>query len=379
MSVYLDHNATSPLRPEARAAMLAALDIGGNASSVHTPGRKAKAALENAREQVAGAVGACAEDVIFTSGGTEANTLALRGGLKGHGLNRLIVSAIEHVSVLETARALAREGAAELVILPVLPSGAADTGALETMLRDGGPALVSLMLANNETGVVQPVTEAARIVREAGGLIHVDAAQALGRMPVTMAELGADLLTLSAHKAGGPVGVGALVLGSNENGGARLARIQHGGGHERGHRAGTENLPAIAGFGAVAELGLWNVRLLQFMTEEIEGTLAEEFPEIVVFGHQRDRLYNTLCFATPGFAGETQVMALDLAGVAVSAGSACSSGKVSRSHVLDAMGAGELAGCAIRVSLGWNTTEEDVARFVEAWRGAYARMKARAA
>ena len=377
MTVYLDHNATSTLRPEARAAVLRALDLGGNASSVHAPGRAAKAMLENAREQVAASVGACAEDVVFTSGGTEANNLALRGGLAASGLRRLIVSAIEHDSVLETAKALAREGV-DVAILPVTRDGVADLDALAPML-DAGPALLALMLANNETGVMQPVAEAAHLVHEAGGRVHVDAAQAFGRVSISMIELGADTLALSAHKAGGPVGAGALVLGSNQNGGATLARIQHGGRHERGHRAGTENLPSIAGFGAVAELGLWDAARLKMLRGRLEAELKADTPEIEIYGEKILRLPNTSCFAAPGFAGETQVMALDLAGVAVSAGSACSSGKTARSHVLDAMGAGPMAACAIRVSLGWSNTEDDVAHFIGAWRAAYARVKARAA
>lgn len=372
---YLDHNATSALRPEARAAMLAALDIGGNPSSVHAPGRAAKALLETAREQAAGAVGACAEDVVFTSGGTEANNLALTGGLIGGGHNRLIVSAIEHDSVLKVAEVLGRRGT-EVSILPVTEDGVADLDALEALLG-GEPALVALMLANNETGVIQPVAKAAEIVHAAGGALHVDAAQGLGRMEIAMAELGADTLTLSAHKAGGPAGIGALVLAE----GARIAPILHGGGHERGRRAGTENLVGAAGFGAIAELGLWSNRAeLVRLRDGMEAELTRFAPELVVYGAGAERLCNTSSFAAPGFAGETQVMALDLAGVAVSAGSACSSGKVSRSHVLDAMGAGEeMAGCAIRVSLGWDTTEQDVARLTEAWRDAYGRVKARAA
>ncbi len=373
MSVYLDHNATSPLRPEAKAAMLAALDLGGNPSSVHASGRAAKALLENAREQVAAAAGACAEDVIFTSGGTEANNLALRGGLAAAGLTRLIVSAAEHDSVLAPAKALAKEGV-RVDTLPVTADGLADLDALTAAMAEG-PALVALMLANNETGAIQPAAEAAEIVHAAGGRLHVDAAQALGRMEISLAGLGADTLTLSAHKAGGPVGAGALVLGN----GAQISRIQHGGGHERGHRAGTENLPAIAGFGAVAELGLWPQAELTRLRDDMEAALLAAAPDVTIFARGAGRLCNTSCFAAPGFAGETQVMALDLAGVAVSAGAACSSGKVSRSHVLEAMGAGELSGCAIRVSLGWNTTEEDVARFADAWRAAHDRVKARAA
>lgn len=372
-AVYLDYNATAPVRPEARAAVLAALDAPGNPSSVHAAGRAAHARVEGAREAVAALIGAPASTVVFTSGGTEANALAISSAVAG-GFRRLIVSAVEHDAVIESARA----SGAEMEIMPVDAQGRADLAWLERRLArwdavDGRP-FVALMLANNETGVVQPVAAAADIVRKAEGWLHVDAVQAAGKIRIDSRALGADTLAVSAHKLGGPQGVGALTFGPR----AQLVRLQHGGGQERGRRAGTENVPGIAGFGAAARAAADQIDQIEDQAawrDQAEAELAAA--GAVVFGADAERLPNTLCFATPGFGSEMQVMALDLAGVMVSAGAACSSGKVRPSHVLTAMGAGDLAGCAIRVSGGWATTAEDWKHMVEAWKRAYDRHAAR--
>ncbi|MCR5880568.1 cysteine desulfurase family protein [Phenylobacterium sp. J367] len=372
-AVYLDCNATVPVRPEAAAAIARALEAGGNPSSVHAVGRAARATVENARAAVADLIAAPPQTVVFTSGGTEANALAVESAV-AVGARRLIVSAIEHDSVLEAAKA---SGAA-VEVLPVTSDGVADLGWLaERLFRwdaaDGKP-FVALMLANNETGVIQPVKAASEIVRAADGWLHVDAIQAAGKMVIDSRGIGVDTLTVSAHKIGGPQGAGALTFGPR----ATLSRRLHGGGQERGRRAGTENVPGIAGFGAAAKLA--NTRELAPQAAWRDAVAAKlKAQGCVIMGEGAERLPQTLCFATPGYASELQVMALDLAGVMVSAGSACSSGKVKASHVLSAMGQGELASCALRVSGGWNTSEADWNRFFEAWSEAHSRHAARRA
>ena len=372
-AVYLDHNATAVVRPEARAAVLHILEIGGNPSSVHAAGRAARAAMERAREQVAALIKAPTSTLIFTSGGTEANALAIESAVAA-GCKRLIVSAIEHDSVQETARVLG----VEVEVLPVGSDGRADLAWLEDRLErwdvaDGKP-FVALMLANNETGVIQPVAEASAIVRAAEGWLHVDAIQAAGKIAVESRALGADTLSVSAHKIGGPQGVGALTFGPR----ATLSRRQHGGGQERGRRGGTENVPGIVGFGAAAEAALRDLSDYQAKAAWRDAA-ADALKALgsVVMGEAAPRLPNTLCIASPGFTSDLQVMGLDLAQVMVSAGSACSSGKVKASPVLAAMGQGDLASCAIRVSGGWNTTQAEWTRFVEAWTAAHARHVAR--
>jgi len=367
---YLDHNATSPLRPEAAEAVLRALELPGNASSVHAEGRAARSEIEKARDRVAGLVGARAKNVIFTSGGTEAANLVLTPGFRRlgqQGAARLLTGAAEHPCVLNGHRF--PEGAVEAI--PVDARGILDLAWLAARLEKaaGERVLVSVQLANNETGVIQPVAEAARLVHAHGGLVHTDAVQAVGRTPVSMEELGVDALTLSAHKLGGPKGVGALVLASDQ---FEIAdRLIRGGGQEKGFRAGTENVAAIAGFGAAAEIALAGLQQegdrLRALRDEAEAALLRIAPEAVVVGAQAERLPNTLAFAIPGLKAETALIAFDLAGVALSSGSACSSGKVKRSHVLDAMGVEPaLAEGVLRVSLGWSTTKEDVIRFAEA-------------
>ena len=366
--IYLDWNATAPLRPAAREAMVAALDDTGNASSVHSFGRRAKAWVEQGRGAVAALVGAAAPEVVFTGGGTEANAAAIAAASWA----RVLVSAIEHDSVLA-----ARSDAERIA---VTPAGIVDLEALQRMLsRGGGPTLVSVMLANNETGVVQPLTEVVRIARAAGARVHTDTIQAAGKMPVDAAALGIDYLSLAAHKLGGPQGVGALILRRE----APFAAAQRGGGQERGRRAGTENVPGIAGFGAAAEiaaheLGAWErVRLLR---DRIESSLRALVPDAIVVGEAAPRLANTTCVVVPGLAAQTHLMALDLAGIAVSSGAACSSGKVRPSHVLAAMGmSGPRLGEAVRISLGWSTGEAEIESLLASWRELFARLSLPAA
>jgi cysteine desulfurase len=357
---YLDHNATSPLRPEARAAMERALAIGGNPSSVHGAGRAARAMIEQAREQVAALAGARAQDVIFTSGGTEANALALSGAIRGaldagERITRLFVSAIDHDSVLANAAALGDQmPGLRVETVSVTADGIVDLDSLRVRLREGkGRAFVAAMAANNETGVIQPTAEISALAKDANALLFVDAVQAAGKIAL---DFDADYLTLSAHKIGGPQGVGALILKD----GAPFAAQMLGGGQERGLRAGTENVSGIAGFGAAAKAA---------RVSHQDGSLRDRFetglrriaPDMVIFGLNGPRLRNTSNFAIPGITAENALIALDLDGVMVSSGAACSSGKVKPSHVLKAMGVSEdLARSALRVSLAWSSTEADV-------------------
>lgn len=348
MRVYLDYNATAPLRPEARAAILAALGETGNPSSIHAEGRAARALVEAARREVAALAGASSRDLIFTASGTEAANLALAPGVSAPGiapLRRLIVGATEHTCVLGGHRFAAAE------IAPVAADGRIDLEALARRLDDGAPALVALQAANNETGVLQPVAEAAALVHARGGLLISDAAQAGGRLP--LAGMGADGLLLSAHKFGGPKGAGAFVALRE---GLHLEPLLRGGGQERGRRAGTENVATLAGFGAAARAVLAGLAeeaaRVAALRDACEARLKALVPEAAVFGASAPRLPNTLAFAIPGLAAAMLLMRLDLEGVAVSSGSACSSGKVGPSHVLAAMGvAPTLAAGAIRVKL----------------------------
>jgi cysteine desulfurase len=367
--IYLDWNATAPLCPEARQAMAAAWDLLGNPSSVHAEGRQARRLVEDARAAVAAAVGGQPSNVVFTSGGTEANALALTPGLRrdsGQALTRLFISAIEHPSVLCGGR-FAPETATRI---GVTSSGLVDLGHLERALASREPALVSIMAANNETGALQPLREAAEIVHKAGGLLHVDAIQAFGKIEFNTGDIGADLVTLSAHKIGGPKGIGALVLADGVYG---LDPLLRGGGQERGHRAGTENVAGVAGFGAAVKAALDR---LQDNTigrlEQLRGQLEDglrRIPEVAIFSECVPRLPNTTLFTVPGLRAETAVIGFDLAGVAVSSGSACSSGKVQPSHVLEAMGfSRSQAQGAVRISLGWSTSESDIDYCLQAWR-----------
>ena len=357
-AAYLDWNATAKLRPEAQAAVTAALDVTGNPSSVHSAGRAARRLIEDARDKVAALVGVTSRDVVFTSGGTEANMLALTPALG----EALLISAIEHPSVRSGGRFAAAEDIA------VTAAGVVDLVALERQLAGRSRPLVSLMLANNETGVIQPVAEAAALVHAAGGLLHVDAVQGPGRIACDFKALGADLMTLSSHKIGGPQGVGALV----RRDGLTLDSQIKGGGQERGARAGTENVAGIAGFGAAAEAVRhgWtgDAARMAALRDKLEAGIKAVASKAVIFGAEAARLPNTTLFSVPGMKAETAVIAFDLEGVAVSSGAACSSGKVAPSHVLAAMGvAPELGRGAIRVSLGYATSDDDVGTILKAW------------
>ena len=366
--VYLDWNATTPLRPEARQAMAAAWDLPGNPSSVHAEGRKARRLVEDARAAVGGAVGALPRNVVFTSGGTEANALALTPGLRrgsGQPVRRLVVSAIEHASVL----AGGRFPTDAISTLGVSGSGLVHPDRLRENLASGPPALVSVMPANNETGAVQPIAAVAEIVHAAGSLLHVDSIQALGKIHFDINEMDSDLVTVSAHKIGGPKGVGAVDWAEGVEG---LEPLLRGGGQERGHRAGTENVAGIAGFGGAVKAAMAALKTdaprLETLRNRLESGLRQT-SGVLIFSENVPRLPNTTLFTVPGLRAETAVIGFDLAGVAVSSGSACSSGKVQPSHVLEAMGLGrELAQGAVRLSLGWSTSETDIDRCLEAWR-----------
>jgi len=365
--VYLDWNATAPMRPEAKAAMLQAMDLQGNPSSVHAEGRAARKIIEDARANIAKALGARSADVVFTSGGTEANALALMPGLRRDRdvATRLIVSAIEHSSV----RSGGRFPVEDIQTAPVTSFGVVDLERLQDLLADGTPALVSVMLANNETGAIQPIAEIAELVHAAHGILHVDAVQGFGKIDININVLKADLLSISAHKIGGAKGTGALVLTE------RLAGFEPmiaAGGQEKGRRGGTENLPGIAAFGAAVaahlETGAAAMARMQKLRTKFEAGLRAVTPGLVIFSSDVPRLPNTTLFAAPGMKAETAVIAFDLEGMAVSSGSACSSGKVHASPVLTAMGVRpELAQGAVRLSLGWDTTEAEIQYLLEAW------------
>lgn len=363
---YLDHNATSPLRPECLTAVTHALAVGGNPSSIHAKGRAARAIMEEAREKVAALVGARPADVIFTSGATEANDLALFGAVEGSlaedetRITRIFVSAIEHSSVLSAADRLAeRFPWARVTRLAVTADGVIDLEGLRVALREGkGRALVAVMAANNETGVVQPIAEVSRLVREANGLLLVDAVPAAGKIALDFSLC--DYMVLSAHKIGGPQGSGAVVVRE----GAPLQPQLVGGGQQKGLRAGTENLSGAAGFGVAAHSladGEGERARIAHLRDHFEAALKQAAPETVIFGVKQDRLCSTSCFAIPGLTAETALIGLDLDGVMMSSGSTCSSGKVAVSHVLAAMSVDEaLAACALRASFGWSSTMHDV-------------------
>lgn len=360
---YLDWNASAPLLPEARAAMLAALDVVGNPSSVHGEGRAARGIIEDAREQVARLVGARPQEVVFTSGATEANNAVIWSGR-----DAIFAAAIEHDSVLAPiAVAGARHGTIAVGADGVVRAEGLDEP-FAAVLASTTRALVSLQFANNETGAVQPVAEVAALARTYGLRVHSDATQAVGRVAVDFVSLGLDYLSLSSHKLGGPKGAGALIVRD----GAPLVPLIAGGGQERRQRAGTENLAAIAGFGAAARValaGLDGYARVAKLRDQLEGEVVRATPHAVIIAADAPRLANTSCIALPRRAAETLVAALDLSGIAVSAGAACSSGKVAQSHVLTAMGlAPDIARSAIRISMGPTTTDNDIAAFLAAWK-----------
>jgi cysteine desulfurase len=390
---YLDHNATTPVRPEVVQAMVRALELPGNPSSVHAEGRAARSAVERAREQVAGLVGASAANVVFTGGGTEANATLLSPGLMDCDGGRdcvrtpaslLLFSATEHPCVRDGHRFPAQSAEA----LPVDADGLVDmawlTARLERFANEhpGARALVSVHLANNETGVIQPLAAIATIAKRFGALVHSDAVQAAGKIAVDIEALGIDVLTLSAHKLGGPKGVGAIVF---RTGALELAdKLLRGGGQERGWRAGTENVPGIVCFGVAAGLAAQALATeglrLATLRDRLEAGLLALAPQSAIFGRAAPRLPNTSAFATPGLSAETTLIKLDLAGVALSSGSACSSGKVRRSHVLTAMGVDPaMSAGALRASLGWTTCEADIDLFLAAYAKALAAIPDRSA
>ena len=354
---YLDHNATAPLRPEAREAVVAALDVTGNASSVHAEGRRARVLIDEAREAVAALVNAEPGEVVFTSGATESNTWALSAPWRS-----IAFAGVEHDSVRVPALAIATSRGASAVALPV-----SRDGVVEVPVSGGEGLLIALQAANNETGVLQDVAAAGLKAREHGALLHCDAVQAPGRVAVDFKTLGVSTMSLSAHKMGGPKGVGALVIGS----GVTLPPLLAGGGQEGRRRAGTENVAAIAGFGAAARAALRDLETaprIAALRDRLEAEVRRISPEAIIVGAGAPRLANTSSIALPGASAETLVIKMDLAGIAISAGAACSSGKVGQSHVLTAMGlTPEVARSAIRVSLGPETTEQDIAAFLAAW------------
>lgn len=365
--IYLDYNAGAPLRPEAHAAMVRAMELGGNASSIHAEGRRARHQIESARRQLADVIGADPRNITFTSSGSEANASVLAPAVSEGGtlrtVDRLLVGATEHPSV----RSGGRFASAQVSEIPVDSEGVVDRDALSEALAGsserGETVLVSVMLANNETGTIQPVAELAKIAHASGAIVHCDAAQALGRIPVSLDMLGVDFLTLSSHKIGGPQGAGAIVMASESR---AFMPLITGGGQERRRRAGTENTAAIAGFGAVAASIAGDlVRTESWRTwrDELAMSLAKR-RDITIFSSGTERLPQTLCFGFSRIAAETLLIGLDLEGVAVSSGSACSSGKVGPSHVLAAMGVdAEPARNAIRISFGWATDENDLDKF----------------
>jgi cysteine desulfurase len=368
--IYLDYNATSPVRPSVKAAMDALGSAPLNPASVHAAGRHAKKLLEDARITIAQAVGAFPNEVLFVGSGSEANNMVLRGFAHER---TLLVSSVEHASVGKTASLL---GGATI---PVDSNGVVKLAVLEQMLAElGSHALVSVMLANNETGVIQPMAEIARIARAHGALVHCDAVQALGKIPVDWGLLGVDMLTICAHKVGGPVGVGALLIRSD----LPIKPLIAGGGQELGRRAGTENIPAIVGFAQLMKEVALCPDAAQWLAwrEWLEAELTRAVPEAVVFGAAANRLPNTLQISMPNVKSETQIMNFDLAGFAVSAGSACSSGRVVASSVLLAMGvSSDVAETAIRISWGWGTTRADIEAFAAAWKATHLRITRKAA
>jgi len=372
--VYMDYNATAPLWPEVRNAVSESLDIFGNPSSVHEEGRRAKAAIERARSQVAVLAGCEPDEVVFTSGATEANQSVI-----GAGWDVIAISAMEHESVLAAGQWAAGQTRCNLTVIPAKSAdmdGRVDTewfaSLSDDMLRgdaDQTNSLVSVQIANGETGVIQPVERIVGIAREQGSAIHTDAVQAAGKIALDFSALDVDFMSLSAHKIGGPKGVGALIVRN----GMKVQPLIRGGGQETGRRAGTENVPGIVGFGMAAECTLHNlehISEIKVLRDRLECEADRLAPGAAIFSATRERLPNTSTLALEGAKAETLVIAFDLAGIAVSAGSACSSGKVARSHVLEAIGVEpELAEGTLRVSLGWNSCEQDISRFLEAWTG----------
>lgn len=378
LPVYMDHNATTEVCPEVKEAIMLALNTTGNASSIHSSGRAARKLIEDSRDRIAKMVKAKSKDVVFTSGGTEANNMAIRLFENSSKKIRILASAIEHSSVLKVNP--------NVEIIPVNSEGIINLETLDMMLTNSpwkarsGLTLVSVMLANNETGVIQPIPNVVSISRRHGAIVHCDAVQAVGKMSVDFKALGVDMLSLSAHKIGGPDGVGALVINEDFARDIKFSPLLLGGGQERGQRAGSENLSGIAGFGIAAENALKNLSSyneISILRDRIEKELSG-YSNVRIFGSGVSRLVNTCNLTMPGVASDRQIIAFDLAGIALSAGSACSSGKVEPSHVLAAMGVAENeANSAIRISLGSTNTIQDIEMFLSVWNDIYKRSKAR--
>lgn len=373
MRVYLDHNATSPVRPEAVEAILAALNHVGNPSSVHAEGRATKSVIEAARRAIAEGLNANPETLVFTSGGTEADNLALNSAIDS-GCRTLLISDIEHEAVHEAALA----SGLEIIRIPVGSDGIVDFSWLKDQLsqwdKSKGKPFVSVMAANNETGVIQPIQDIALLVKDAGGLFLTDAVQIPGKAAFDFRQTGAHYAAISAHKLGGPQGVGALLVADD----APITRQIIGGGQEKNKRSGTENVAGITGFSAAfnASLskGVKNKEIKE-LRDKLELSL-QDVDGVRIWGQHAPRLNNTICLTAQGWPSETQVIAMDLEGFAVSAGAACSSGKVRRSRVLEAMGAKpEESETALRISLGWSTSQEDVQAFASAWLAGYERAR----
>ncbi|MHA1190490.1 MAG: cysteine desulfurase family protein [Alphaproteobacteria bacterium] len=372
VAVYLDANASMPLLADARVAMVEALSHAGNASSTHAAGRSGRARIERGRDQIAALVGVSAQQVIFTSGATEAAAMALTTTYRIKGTDTAIV----RIYIAATEHACVRAGGAfpadRITVIPVTAEGTVDCEALTAALADhdanDGPPLVAVMLANNETGIINPVAQVAGIVHQAGGIVYCDAVQAAGRLDLDIAGLGVDLLALSAHKLGGPQGIGALILADNDLCPVPLIK---GGGQEKRRRAGTENIAAIAGFGVAASLArnhMGDMARIGALRDGFEAAMLAISPDARIVGNSVDRLANTSLIVAPGQVAETVVIAFDLDDIAVSAGSACSSGKVSQSHVLAAMGLPpEEARAGIRFSLHPGTTQDDIDRTLAVW------------
>jgi len=362
-TVYLDHNATSPLQSLAKQRMVEVMDMEGNPSSVHTVGRQARRVVEEAREQMRQVInGPRNASLVFTSSGTEANTLALMGS----NADRILVSAGEHASIMGINKAL------EHVVID--KNGLVDLDRLQTLLADKkGNALVSVMLANNETGAVQDLKTIVKLAHNVGALVHTDAVQALGKIKVDFSDLGVDMMSLSAHKTGGPLGVGALIVDAN----VKMNPINRGGGQESGLRGGTENIPAIAAFAVAAQhatADIGRMERVKILRDELEQEILKIAPQAQIMAQAVDRLPNTSFVTMPNVTSETQVMAFDLAGVCVSAGSACGSGKTKSSSVLSAMGvADDVAKTAVRVSFGPDSTKADMESFVSVYKDLYQR------
>jgi len=370
-AIYLDYNATTPIKPAVIDLVSGIMATVGNASSVHGFGRNARGHIETARERVAALAGTDPSYVVFTSGATESNNAVMQlfAG------QRILVSAIEHPAIRQALPADMVE------FIPVTRDGVVDMDALEQMISaDAAPALVSVMMVNNETGVIQPVAEIARLVKKKHPdvFVHTDAVQAAGRIPIDFPALQVDYMSLSAHKMGGPQGVGALITAP----GAAPARLLHGGGQEKRQRAGTENIAGIAGMGLAADLAvsdMENYQRLKKWRDKLEAAIKEIAPPVSVFGQNVDRVANTTALCLAGLPAKTQLMSLDLEGIAVSSGSACSSGTFKPSPILQAMGADEnQASSTLRISTGWDSREEDIDRFVACWEKIYRRLEAKA-